>query len=218
MPVKTMIGLKKAADVAKPFVGSLKFKGFNRPVLKTAFVGDQFVMATNSHIAICIKHGETTMPYLHHYIPETRTESVNSYPNVYRIFPHPMDAKLEFEMDVEEYLEAHQIVLFAAKQHKNNICRLQDELLSVKPLLEQTAGGKIKRTPAFEQVDVKHELKSHPNVNVTYNCEYMIMAMKAFKKLKIKKITCFYYGPLKPMLFKDEDSQADVLILPIKIH
>jgi DNA polymerase III sliding clamp (beta) subunit (PCNA family) len=214
------IELKKAIDLVKPFVGSLKMKTAPRPILKTALINNEYVIATDSHRLIRIKHNqEVSEPYLHHFKPElTQDVSVTSYPDISRLLPDKYNAKQEFKVNVAEWIEAHELGLVAAKEHKNTVIGLKEDQFNVnavKTFINKK--GKEEKQPDYNQISYKYTLDYNTNIEkVSYNCEYMLTALKVFKKLKEKEVTCYFYGPMRPMYFVSES--VEVLILPVRTY
>lgn len=231
MTTKTL-SIKEATKIVKPFIGSLAGKpgNWSRPVLKTALVTPNHILATDSHRAIRIKHNESLdYSYLHEYKPNHVTSALEAtnYPNLERLFPNEHDAQHSFQIDIKEWLTAHDLGLIAAKEHKNNQITLEANILHVKPVTHKDIkdknsisssgikGYKTVQVPKFEQLSFNYGLQNDSGVEkVTYNCKYMIDLLKAFKKLGTSEITCYFYGPMRPMLFKTEEAEA--LILPVR--
>jgi hypothetical protein len=214
------IELKKAIDLVKPFVGSLKMKTAPRPILKTALINNEYVIATDSHRLIRIKHNqEVTEPYLHHYKPElTQDVSVTSYPDISRLLPNKYNAQQEFKVNVSEWIEAHELGLVAAKEHKNITIGLKENQFNVnarKTFINKK--GKEENVPDYDKISYKYTLDTNTNIEkVAYNCEYMLTALKVFKKLKEKEVTCYFYGPMRPMYFVSDS--VEILILPVRTY
>jgi hypothetical protein len=214
------IEVKKAIDLVKPFVGSLKMKTAPRAVLKTALINNEYVIATDSHRLIRIKHNqEVTEPYLHHFKPElTQDIAVTSYPDVSRLIPDKYNAKQECTVNVAEWIEAHELGMVAAKEHRNTVIGLKDNQFNVnavKTFINKK--GKEEKQPDYDQISYKYTLDTNTNIEkVAYNCEYMLTALKVFKKLKEKEVTCYFYGPMRPMYFVSDT--VEVLILPVRTY
>jgi DNA polymerase III sliding clamp (beta) subunit (PCNA family) len=214
------IELKKAIDLVKPFVGSLKMKTAPRAVLKTALIDNEYVIATDSHRLIRIKHNqEVTEPYLHHYKPElTQDIAVTSYPDISRLLPDKYNAQQILYVNVAEWIEAHELGLVAAKEHRNTVIGLKENQFNVnavKTFINKK--GKEEKQPDYNQISYKYTLDYNTNIEkVSYNCEYMLTALKVFKKLKEKEVTCYFYGPMRPMYFVSDE--VEVLILPVRTY
>jgi DNA polymerase III sliding clamp (beta) subunit (PCNA family) len=214
------IELKKAIDLVKPFVGSLKMKTALRPVLKTALINDEYVIATDSHRLIRIKHNqEVSEPYLHHYKPElTQDVAVTNYPDISRLLPDKTFASNILYVNVAEWIEAHELGLVAAKEHRNTVIGLKENQFhvnAVKTFINKK--GKEEKQPDYNQISYKYTLDYNTNIEkVAYNCEYMLTALKVFKKLKEKEVTCYFYGPMRPMYFVSDS--VEVLILPVRTY
>lgn len=232
--VKASVGLKveSAAKIVKPFVGSLAGKTATRPVLKAALVTETHIIATNSHLLIKLRHEGTDTPHLHHFKKEwTQNLEVSNYPKTDRLIPDPNNAQQVHFINVNEWLAAHEASLPAAKEHKNNIAHLKNGVLSVDPVKTKTVKGtktdfskatgrkgyKDIAVPPFEQISFTYNL-DHTNTieHVVYNVEYMLMMLKVAKKLKLKEVEMYYYGPTRPMYFVGEE--MEVVILPVRIY
>jgi hypothetical protein len=202
------IELKKAVELAKPFVGGLRMKTATRPVLKTALITPEYVIATDSHRLIRIRHSEEIpAKYLHHYKEElTKDVNVISYPQIDRLLPDKLDAQKEVNINVSEWLEAHTLGMEAAKEDKNKVIRLAKNEFTV-----NFPGT----TPNFNEIAFKYTLVSNTGIEqVYYNCEYMLQALKVLKKMKVKTATFYFYGSLRPILFVSEN--VEMLILPVR--
>jgi DNA polymerase III sliding clamp (beta) subunit (PCNA family) len=214
------IELKKAIELVKPFVGSLKMKTAPRAVLKTALINNEYVIATDSHRLIRIKHNqEITEPYLHHYKPElTQDIAVTSYPDTSRLLPDKYNAQNILYVNVAEWIEAHELGLVAAKEHRNTVIGLKENQFNVnavKTFINKK--GKEEKQPDYNQISYKYTLDHTTNIEkVAYNCEYMLTALKVFKKLKEKEVACYFYGPTRPMYFVSDS--VEILILPVRTY
>jgi DNA polymerase III sliding clamp (beta) subunit (PCNA family) len=214
------IELKKAIELVKPFVGSLKMKTAPRPILKTALINNEYVIATDSHRLIRIKHNqEVTEPYLHRYKAElSQYESVSSYPDTSRLLPDKYNAQNILYVNVAEWIEAHELGLVAAKEHRNTVIGLKENQFNVnavKTFINKK--GKEEKQPDYNQISYKYTLDTNTNIEkVAYNCEYMLTALKVFKKLKEKEVTCYFYGPTRPMYFVSDS--VEILILPVRTY
>jgi DNA polymerase III sliding clamp (beta) subunit (PCNA family) len=215
------IELKKAIELVKPFVGSLRMKTAARAVLKTALINNEYVIATDSHRLIRIKHNqEVTESYLHHYKPElTQDVVVTSYPDISRLLPDKYNAQQEFKVNVAEWIEAHELGLVAAKEHHNKVISLEKGMFEVnerKTFINKK--GKTENVPDYDKIAYKYFTGSYDLLRekVAYNCEYMLAALKVFKKLKEKEVTCYFYGPMRPMYFVSDS--VEVLILPVRTY
>lgn len=229
--VSAAIKIEEAAKIVKPFVGSLAGKNAMRPILKAACITEEHIIATNSHILIRLKHEGTDTPRLHHYKKElTGNLDVSSYPKTDRLIPDTLNAEQVHFINVDEWLTAHEAALVAAKERENRDIHLQNGKLTVKPVLYKDVKGKAtdrsRKTgikgyvtvpvPEFEQIRFTYNL-DHTNTieHVAYNAEYMVMMLKVAKKLKLKEVEMYYYGPTRPMYFVSEE--MEVIILPIRI-
>lgn len=199
--------VKKALEIVKPFVGSLRKKFDPRPVLKTALVTENHITATDASILIRIKHGEEVQePYIHSY--KGNEFDLKQFPQVERLFPDIYNAQLSFKMNIAEWLEAHSLALIAAKEHKNKVTRLEGNKILVNHSNE---------TEKFNEINFSYSLDNNTGVEkVSYNCEYTLMALKAIKKMKETEVTCYFYGPLRPMLLKGEN--IEIILLPVRAN
>lgn len=226
------IEIKKAVELAKPFVGSLKkLKNVSRAVLKSALITEKYVIATDAHRLIRITHNNRVEEsYLHHYKKEISGDYlVSNYPTIDRLIPNPWDAQKEILINVNDWLEAHELGLVAAKEHKNCTIYLQENEFNVPPCTLKAVKGKkadysaIKNmegykdipVPEFEQISFKYTLPFSTAIEkVSYNCEYMLDVMKVFKKMKIQQVKLYFYGSLRPMYFVGEN--IELLLLPVR--
>ena len=231
MTTTTGIKIEAAAKMVKPFVGSLAGKSATRPVLKSALVTETHIIATNSHLLIRLRHEGTDTPHLHHFKKEwTQNLDVSSYPKTDRLIPDVSNAQQMHFIDVDEWITAHEASLAAAKEYKNRDIHLKNGKLSVDPVLHKDDKGKVTdkskltgihgyktvAVPEFDQIRFTYNL-DHTNTieHVAYNAEYMLMMLKVAKKLKLKEIEMYYYGPTRPIYFIGEE--MEVVILPIRI-
>lgn len=195
--------MEKLLAVAKPFVSKLQ----SRPVLTGALVTNEHIIATDSHVLIRIKHHqEIELSYWHDFSKNPMDFAPSYYPEVSRLFPEASRATFETRVDVNEFLAAHKLALVAAKANDKDkkIVRLADETLSV--ILGNT----------FESIGFTHHFgKKMFNDLIHYNCDYMIKAMQAFKKMKDKEVTILFFGINRPMLLLGKDTE--IILLPIRV-
>ena len=213
------IEIKKAIALVKPFVGSLRGKKASRPILKTALINEKYIIATDAHRLIRITHNEKVQePYLHHFKEElTRECVVTSYPNTDRLIPEQHNAQHSFQVNVVEWLEAHELGLVAAKEYKNRVISLENGEFKVNAVetIVNKQGKTVKNTD-FNKIAYKYFMGECTIEKVAYNCEYMLDMLKIFKKLKLKEVTCYFYGPMRPMYFVSQCVEA--LILPVRTY
>jgi hypothetical protein len=199
MKLSTIFKLEKLIKIVKPFIGSLRGKGFIRPILKTALINEKHIIATDSKIAIRINHNnDIKESYLHHYKEEETSNLMHSsFPNMERLFPNTYDAQKSFKINVNEWIDIHTKTLEYVKNNKNNVVTLSNNELYTEheyfPLSLNT------------EVD-----------QISYNCKYMLMALKAFKQLGNKEINIYFHGKLRPIQFISEN--AEVILLPVRIE
>lgn len=211
---------EKKVNLVKPFVGSLREKSANRPILKTALITETHIIATDSHRLIRIKHNETvTTPYLHHFKKEISGDyEASSYPDTSRLMPDPSNAEKILKINVLDWLEGHDIMKVAAKEHKNEIIHLKGrnlEVNAVKTFINKK--GKEVKLPGFNQISSSYTLDDDTTIEeVAYNCSYMLDSLKVFKKEKVKDVTLYFYGKHRPMYFVGGDIEA--LILPVRSY
>jgi DNA polymerase III sliding clamp (beta) subunit (PCNA family) len=217
--MKTLQGInvKKAIELAKPFVGNLNKKNFGRLILKNALVTEKYVIATDSHRLIRISHNNRIeKPYIHEYKNfNVDFEPVN-YPDTSRLMPDPYNAQKEILISVNDWIEAHSLALIAAKEHQNKVIHLSENVFSVNAMKTFiNKKGKEEKQPDFEQISYKYTLPFSTAIEkVSYNCEYMLQALKVFKKMKVEQVKLYFYGPLRPFLLKSED--IEIIILPVR--
>jgi DNA polymerase III sliding clamp (beta) subunit (PCNA family) len=223
-----MIKLEQAQKIAKPFVS----KSATRPILTAALVKNGLLTATDAHRLIRIK---TDIPKeresLVHYSDYTEGYDSTSYPQTDRLMPDPHAAKETFKINVKEWLKIHKEALAAAKEHDSKLITLNKDTFHVKPLIYKAVkahkssyssvkgmkGYKDVRVPEEEQKEFTHTLDVNAlNESVTYNCKYMIEALTAFNKLRIKEVTLHFYSPMRPFVLTGEN--VEILILPVRIY
>lgn len=225
------IDIKKAIELAKPFVGSLRGKP-SRPILKAALVDNFYVIATDSHRLIRIKHNENDYfsKYLHHYKKEiSGNYDAFSYPETSRIIPQKENAQKEILISVGQWLEVHNLGLVAANEHDKKVISLSENVFEVKPVtmkavkagkndyssIKSMKGYKDVPVPEFEQISFRYTIPLSTAIeHVTYNCQYMLDALKVFKKLGQSQVKLYFFGPLRPMLLESEN--VEIIILPIR--
>lgn len=203
--------MKSYLTSVKVFVSKAK----TRPVLTAALVNEKYIIATDSHRLIRITHNqEVDEQYLHYYKANPGYNG-SSYPDTSRLMPNPSDAKQEFTLDVKEWLEAHESGLVAAKEHeKNNPITLKENKLHVK----ESATKKGKYIDPVNRISFTYTLDKTTELdeNITYNCKFMIDALKVFKKFKHKEVKVYFYGTTRPFLLVA--GNIEVLILPIRTY
>jgi hypothetical protein len=226
------IDVQKAIELDKPFVGSLKStKNVGRPVLKAALVTNEYVIATDSHRLIRIRHNETVSEnYLHHYKKDISGAYLpENYPQTERLIPDTYNAQKEILINVGQWLEAHNLGLVAAKEYDNRNINLSENVFEVKPCRMKAVKGKktdysgIKSmkgykdipVPEFDQLSFRYTIPFSTAIeHVTYNCQFMLDALKVFKKLGCEQIKLYFFGPARPMLLVGGD--VEIIILPIR--
>jgi hypothetical protein len=203
------IEIKKAIELVKPFVGSLRKKYDSRPILKTALINENYVIATDASILIRVKHNETVeTPYLYDFKKSDSPKEVSSYPNISSLLPDKYNAQQEVKINVAEWIEAHTLGLVAAKEHKHKVIKIENN-----KIYTNFSG----ETPKFNDIAFTYTLDNDTKIEkVAYNCEYMLMALKTFKKLKEKEVTMYYYGPMRPMYFVSDT--CEILVLPVRTY
>lgn len=216
-----------ALKAVKPFTANTK----TRPILMTALVTENHIIATDSHRLVRIAHGlDNVTPHLHRFKTDhAPLQDASNYPNVDRLFPDISYAKTNVNIDVKHWLEIHEAGLIAAKEHyKNNPIYLNGSVFSVKPVkykpvkgkktdfsnIKHMKGWKDVAVPEFDQINYTYSLASTTDMEMTYNCKYMIDALKLFKKFKHNQVNIAYYGPLRPFVMTA--GAITVLMLPIR--
>lgn len=213
--------MEKHLKNVKAFAFQSRSKSVTRPILTTALVTEHHIIATDSHRLVRFTHNEDVQePYIHHfnkYVEEENNLEASSYPDTSRLIPNPLDSKHSFTLDVNEWLEAHETGLVASKEHeRNNPISLANNKLSVKPALEKFVKKQMVAVPVHEQVSFNYTLDSNTGVeDVTYNCKFMIDALKLFKKYKYKTVEFHFYGSMRPFLLVA--GVIEVIILPIRM-
>lgn len=211
MPTKTKVNpIEKALQAVKPFAIREK-KFMTHPVLAAALVTPDFVIATDAYRAVRIRHGEQIKEsYLHFYKKDSRlmgAYEAKNYPNICNdhIFRDPAGAQEKFEIDVIEWLEAHKVGSLAAKEHPNKNITLVGDILKVEPADAEP----------FNQITYSYKFNQKtPIERVTYNCKYMLDALRLFKKYKHQKIIFHFFGDMLPILLTA--GNIEIVILPIR--
>lgn len=213
--------LKKHVTAAKPFVSKAK----SRPILTATLVDENYIIATDSHRLIRIKHNENIQePFIHEYKKGDDILDVHSYPDTHRLIPIASHATQTFTINTTEWLEAHKNGLVAAKEHDNLNIMLKGDALYVFPVLEKK-GKYNKKERKYEKINVPlHEQLSYAYKlddvtlvdNISYNCKYMIEALKVFKKYKHTEVKFHFYSIHRPFLLTAGD--IEILILPIRLN
>lgn len=205
------ITVDNAVKMVKPFLGSFGKKNHvpeRRKVLKTAFIKNNKVIALepNGTIMITLDIEKTDSFKLHHYKPELSEKYTwKDFPKTEKLIPNKYDANKAITINVKEWIEIHEAALPASKQWENKVVRLENDNIRVKP---------NEALDVFGQVEFQHKLVP-TDIEVAYNCEYMLMMLKLAKKLKQKEVDMYYFGKHRPMLFEAED--MEVLIMPIRL-
>lgn len=223
--------INKSIELAKKFAFNLRKDGA-RPVLQTALINEKYVMATDATRAIRITHHETIdTPYLHHYTNKTNGYDYSNYPSLDRLFPDRHDAISNAPLNVQEWIEAHEAGLVAAKEHDAKTITLKGNHLNVKPVYEKAVKGTktdysaIKKCKGYkdirvdpsEQVSFNWMLSSSTGTEtVSYNCQFMLDILKTVKNTKQKEVELCFYGSMRPMLFIAGD--LEFLLLPIRTY
>lgn len=198
--------MDKITKAVKVFAVSSRKKNASRPILKRALVTESHVIATDSYRLIRVRHNETIEnPYLHEYTIQNDALDVSNYPDTSRLLPDTYNAKKSFTVNVQEWITAHDSGLVVAKQEKNKVISLNEN-------------GKLYAKDVELQTEYAYQLydESLDIPKVSYNCQYMLDAMKTLKKLGYKEVTCYYYGSMRPLLFQTNDEIVDILILPVR--
>lgn len=198
MTTATIQTMGKLINIVKPFIGSLRGKNFTRPILKTALINNEYIIATNAHIAIKIKHHNNIQEsYLHHYKQEiTNNYLPSNYPDINRITPEIAYAEKSFLININEWIKAHEEALKEVKEIKNNVVKLENNEL---------------HTPTNV-----YKLSINTNIDqIAYNCNYMLMTLKALKQLGNKEAKLYYFGNLRQLYFVAEN--VEIFFLPVRI-
>ena len=228
--------IETAVKLAKPFVGSLKTAG-ERPILKSALVTGEYVIATNSHFLIRIKHDETINPhahYLHHYKKEiTEHLDAKSYPKTDRLIPDPNYANSSGTLDTKEMFEAIQGAAVAGEfNHKVDY---ENAIYENSQLPKQRRKGKDTIKTLTAPKVVLTEDKAHvkaftkefrtgeytytfdsklPLQETTFNVDYLKTIFKTFKAAKEPEIKAHWTSNMRPWYLVAGD--IEIIILPVR--
>lgn len=192
--VLKMIGVKKAIEIAKPFVVK---KNPSRPVLRYSLVTPEYVIATDGCRLIRIRHDEPIKaPYLYDYKRKRAVDNASEYPKTERLFSDTTQTRAHFTINVKEWLKIHELAHIAAKPLKHKDTQLKGNVIQVNAT----------------DISFKHTLDQNTGVEIAYNCEYMIDTLKAYKKAKIHHVDVYFFGT-RPMYFVAGD--IEVLLMPL---
>lgn len=188
--------VKKAIEIAKPFV--IK-KNPSRPILQYSLVTPEYVIATDGYRLIRIRHDEPIQaPYLYDYKRKRAVDKASEYPSTERLFSDTTQTRAHFTIDVKEWLQIHELAHIAAKPLKDKVTILKDNVIQV-------------NVP--DVISFKHTLNQNTGVEIAYNCEYMLHALKAYKKAKIHHVDVYLFIKTRPMYFVAGD--IEVLLMPL---
>ena len=195
-----MIGVKKALEIAKPFVVKKK-KNPSRPVLQYSLVTPEYVIATDGYRLIRIRHEEPIQaPYLYDYKQKQAVDDASQYPSTERLFSDTTQAHAHFTIDVKEWLQIHELAHIAAKELRDKVTVIKDNVIQVNA----------------PDISFKHTLDQNTVIEIAYNCEYMLNTLKAYKKTKIRHVDVYYFGNTRPMYFVAEGVEA--LLMPLRTY
>lgn len=169
----------------KPFAKSKEDRISN---LHCAYISNEYVIATNGHMAIRLKHTEQVeQPYLYDFITKAERHDVNAYRLLN--FDSIINNKTQFTflIHVDEWLQAHELALIAAKGLNNKNVFLNSNVLEVKN--------------EKDGISFRYELEASidENIRLSYNAKYMLDILKTFKKLKVKQVRAYHFGFPKPL-------------------
>ena len=213
----TAISVAAALKLAKPYVGSLRKKNpGGRPILKCALVNEEYVIATNAHFLIRIRHNESiTEPYLHHFKEEYKefigNMTAKNYPQTERLIPNKYMAIASGPVEVKKMYEAAagaQVIAAQSGKILMDVIRvhLEEDKIHTKD---------AQKTP--------HDVYTHrfdrliPVTEETcFNGDYLKQVFRTFKQHKEKNVDMFYYGPTRPIYLVA--GAVEVVLLPCIIN
>lgn len=188
--------VEKAIEIAKPFV--IK-KNPSRPILQYSLVTPEYVIAMDGYRLIRIRHDEPIKaPYLYDYKRKRAVDNASEYPKTERLFSDTTQTRAHFTIDVKEWLKIHELAHIAAKPLKDKVTILKDNVIQV-------------NVP--DVISFKHTLDQNTGIEIAYNCEYMLHALKAYKKAKIHHVDVYLFIKTRPMYFVAGD--IEVLLMPL---
>ena len=230
------MNIETAVKLAKPFVGSLNKNPGSRPILKTALVTEEYVIATNSHILIRIKHDETIeAPYIHKYkeYDELFGMEASSYPKTDRLFPDPSYANSSGTLDTKEMFEAIEGACVCAefnmkvdlenawyenKQLAKHLQKTKDEVkAAVKPkvVLNKDRMEVKSFSQNFETGSYTYTFDNPlPLEESTFNVGYLKTVFKTFKAAKEPEIKAHWTSNMRPWLLTA--GNIEIIILPVR--
>jgi len=210
------MNIETALKLAKPYVGSLAKDPGSRPVLKTALVTEEYVIATNTHILIRIKHDDIiSEPYLHKYrdYKELEYDDVSRYPKgVHKLVPTPDSRYTSGTLDTKEMVEAIEGACVTSTQNTKALGLPNPQHVLMEP-------AKMSVTPTvlnFETGSYTYIFSNKlPLENTAFNPHYLKMAFKTFKAAGEKSINSHWVTPDRPWLLTSND--IEVVVLPVRI-
>lgn len=228
------MNIETAVKLAKPFI----FKRKGRPALTTALVTEEYVIATNTHFLIRIRHNEEGItPYLHLYKKDKETEALeaNSYPKTDRLIPDKSYATSSGHMDTAELWEAVECACVAAEF--NHDVEVEEEVAAQKDkpkhLKKTKKEIKDKKIPTLyctdKEMTVRAKYQDVNSGNFTYNLDkaipftektafnsaYLKTAIKTFRSAKEKSIEGYFYSNVRPFYMTAGD--IEIIILPVRV-
>lgn len=211
------MNIETALKLAKPYVGSLAKDPGTRPVLKTALVTEEYVIATNTHILIRIKHDDLiSEPYLHKYrdYKELEYDEISRYPKgVHKIVPTPDSHYTSGTLSTKEMLEAIEGACVTSTQNTKALSLTKPQHVLMEP-------EKMSVTPSMENFDTGSYSytfdKALPLEKTAFNPHYLKIAFKTFKAAGEKSINSHWLERHRPWLLTSND--IEVVVLPVRTY
>ena len=212
------ISVEAALKLAKPYVGPLRRKDPGpRPILKCALVNEEYVIATNAHFLIRIRHNESiTEPYLHHFKEEYKefigNMTAKNYPQTERLIPEKHYAVASGPVNVKELFEAIDGAQVVAKQNEKIIketvrVRLMPDKVYVPDLVKGFETGEY--TYRFDRnIPIKEEMY--------FNGDYLTQVFRTFKQYKEKNVDMYFFGKLRQIYLVA--GAVEIILLPCRIN
>ena len=212
------MSVEAALKLAKPYVGNLRKKDPGpRPILKCALVNEEYVIATNSHFLIRIRHNESiSEPYLHHFKKEYEeyvgSKNAKSFPQTERLIPQKDYASASGPVDVKEMYEAADGAQVVAAQNEKIIKQsVRIQVSENKIYVPDVVKG-------FETGEFTYRLDNPIPVpfpeEMHFDGKYLTQVFKTFKQYKEKNVDMYFYGTLRPLYLVA--GAVEIIVVPCR--
>lgn len=199
----------KAFHETKEFKNALKFvsKSTARPVLAGVHVKEDQIIATDSYRMIAIGI-DTPKAMVGKQFDKAGREVQGNYPAVDSIMNGAFKkATNEFEIDVKDWLDGHELMNILAKNQTKN-CPVT--LKADGKEMRLTAQDAERNTGSY-LFEAKTKIK---NIDIIYNASFMIDILKVFKDLGHKTAKIGFAGSTD--IITMQDGNVSMILLPIR--